>query len=251
MAEVLTFAAGGYRYLKGVFQYSAAVAAEPGFELERVRFRRLVSIPEGFRAIEAHLRAIGRPLTAFCACELRSPAPFTEAGFTTFNRQYVTPLTEWRIYDGGVNPVARSNVCPAIGAPAEPSFYAFSYTVAAVAGGGPSFIVAGGAEAPEGKSNYRDHIIRRGDVCPDALREKARFVLTEMERRMGAFNMEWKDATDTQLYTVHDVHPLLADEIVSRGATPGGLTWHYARPPVIDLEFEMDVRSVSRTLVLQ
>lgn len=38
MSEVLTFAAGGYRYLKGVFQYSAAVAAEPGFEIERASF---------------------------------------------------------------------------------------------------------------------------------------------------------------------------------------------------------------------
>src|SRR5688572_2106370 len=118
MAEVLTFDAGGYRYLKGVFQYSAGVAAESGFEIERVRFRRMLPLAEGFRSISAHLKAIGRPLTAFCACELRSPAPFTETGFESFNHQYVTPLAEWGIYRDGVNPVARSNVCPEIGAPA-------------------------------------------------------------------------------------------------------------------------------------
>ena len=31
------------------------------------------------------IKARGRPLTAFCACELRSPAPFTDAGFRGFN----------------------------------------------------------------------------------------------------------------------------------------------------------------------
>ena len=78
MGGAIAYPAGGYRYLKGMFQYSAGVAAEPGFEIERARFLRPVSLDEGFRAIAAHLAGIGRPLAAFCACELRSPAPFTE-----------------------------------------------------------------------------------------------------------------------------------------------------------------------------
>ncbi len=250
MAEVGTFAAGGYRYVKGVFQYSAGVAAAPGFEIERVRFRRAIALADGFRAIEAHLRALGRPLAAFCACELRSPAPFTETAFADFNREYVAPLTRWGIVTDELNPVARSNVCPALDAPGEPGFYAFSYTVPARAGACASFVVAGGAEAPEGKANYRDHIVRRGDISPEGLRAKARFVVAEMESRMQALGYGWSAATQTQLYTVHDVHPLLADELVARGATPGGLTWHYARPPVIDLEFEMDVRGVTRESVI-
>jgi hypothetical protein len=36
----------------------------------------------------------------------------------------------------------------------------------------------------------------------------------------------------------------MADEIVRRGAARPGLAWHYARPPVRDLEFELDCRSV-------
>jgi len=28
------------------------------------------------------------------------------------------------------------------------------------------------------------------------------------------------------------------------------LTWHFARPPVIDLEFEMDCRGVMREVVI-
>jgi hypothetical protein len=46
------------------------------------------------------------------------------------------------------------------------------------------------------------------------------------------------------------VHPFLADEIVRRGATRGGLTWHFCRPPVVELDYEMDVRGVARELVL-
>jgi len=49
---------------------------------------------------------------------------------------------------------------------------------------------------------------------------------------------------------VHDVHPFLAEEIVRRGATAHGLTWHFARPPVLGLDFEVDVRGVAREIVL-
>jgi hypothetical protein len=241
---VLPFERGGYRFVEGVFQYSAGVAAEPGHRIVRVQFRRPVPLEEGFRRIEKVIKAAGRPLTAFCACELRSPAPFTESGFAAFNKIYVGTLERWSIYDGKTNPVARSNVCPAIEPPAEPSFHAFSYTETA-ANAEPSFVIAGSGEAPEGRGNYRDHIVKRGDVSPEGLREKARFVLGEMERRMGALGFGWKDTTAAQLYTVHDVHPFLADEIVRRGAARSGLTWHYNRPPVVELEYEMDCRGVS------
>jgi hypothetical protein len=209
-----------------------------------------VPLAEGFRAIEAHLAAIARPLGALCACELRSPAPFTEEGFLVFNRAYVGALERWGIYRDGANPVARSNVCPEIDPPAAPSFYAFAYTVPARSGARPSFHIAGSGEAPEGKGNYQDHIIRRGDTSTDGLREKARYVLSEMERRMRMLGFGWPEVTATQLYTVHDVYPFLADDLVRRGATAGGLTWHFARPPVVGLDYEMDVRGISREIVL-
>jgi len=250
MGEVITFPSGGYRCIAGVFQYSAGVAAEPGVEIERARFLRAIPLQEGFGAIEAHLAAIGRPLAAFCACELRSPAPFTDDGFAAFNRIYVGTLERWGIFRDETNPVARSNVCPAVDPPTTPSFYAFSYTVPARAGARPSFHIAGSGEVPEGRGSYRDHIVRRGDTTVEGLREKARYVLGEMERRMQALGFGWAHVTGTQLYTVHDVHPILADEIVRRGAVPGGLTWHFARPPVVGLDFEMDVRGVAREIVL-
>jgi hypothetical protein len=75
-------------------------------------------------------------------------------------------------------------------------------------------------------------------------------VVEEMERRMRALGFGWEDVTDTQLYTVHDVHAWLGPDLAGRGAVRGGLTWHYARPPIEGLEFEMDVRGVSRGLVI-
>jgi len=243
METTTDFAAGGYRFIPAVFQYSGGVAASPGHEIERVRFRAPLPLAEGFHRIEQIITAAGRPLTAFCACELRSPAPFTERGFRAFNEAYVVTLGRWGLYDGTINPVARSNVCPQIDPPAEPSFHAFSFTRQA-ADAPPSFVNAGSGEAVEGQASYRDRIVRRGDTSPEALREKARYVLGEMERRMAALGFAWADATATQVYTVYDLYPFLADEIVRRGAARAGLTWHFCRPPVVDLDYEMDCRGV-------
>jgi hypothetical protein len=243
------FAPGGYRYVPGVFQYSAGVVASDGYRIERVTFRRPVPLRDGFDRIAGHLAALGRPRAAFCACELRSPEPMTEDGFRAFNQLYVGVLGAWGIVSDGRNPVARSNVCPALMPPAEPSFHAFSYTVPD-GGGAPSFVIAGSGEVPEGKDNYRDHIVRPGDTSVEGLRAKADFVLGEMEGRMAALGLGWADTTATQVYTVHDLHPFLAEAIVGRGAAALGLTWQYCRPPVAGLDYEMDCRGVATERVI-
>ena len=256
MLETALFEAGGYRYVRGPFQYSGGVAAEPGLVIERARFSRPLPLAEGFRRIEDYLGALGRPFTSFCACELRSPAPFTDQGFIDFNKVYVGTLERWGIYKDGENPVARSNVCPEIDPPEEPSFEAFCYTVPAPAGTGAtardpgSFVIAGSGEARDQPGMYKDKIVRFGEISPDAMRDKARHVLSVMEARMAALGLGWADATTTQAYTVHDLHPFLAEEIVRRGAARAGLTWYFARPPVLGLEYEMDLRGVPVERVL-
>jgi hypothetical protein len=238
------FAPGQYRFIPAVFQYSGGVAAEAGYRIERVTFHQPVPLAAGFARIRSFLEGRGRPLASFCACELRSPEPFSEAGFKAFNELYVGTLREWGIFDGRTNPVARSNVCPELHKPAEPSFHAFAFTVPAT-DASPSFCVAGSGECPEGQSNYRDHIVRRGDVSPDGLAEKARWVLGEMQRRLAALGANWSSTTAVQVYTVHDFHPLMARDIAVRGAARSGLTWHYCRPPVVDIDYEMDCRGVA------
>ncbi len=235
--------AGGYRYLPGVFQYSGGVQALDGFRIERVEFSRPLALADGFAFIERFMGEQGVPLTAFCACELRSPAPFTEAGFIAFNRHYCGTLERWGVMHDDKNPVARSNVCPELHKPAEPSFHAFCFA-RPVAGATGSFVISGSGEAEEGFASYRERIVRFGETSADAFREKGVFVLARMEERMAAFGVGWGDTTATHVYTVHDLYPFLADEIVRRGAAEHGLSWHFARPPVQGLEYEMDCRSV-------
>src|SRR6266581_4206708 len=100
------FSAGNYRFIPAVFQYSSGVAASSGFEVERVRFDKPIALADGFVQIAKYIQAAGRPPTSFCACELRSPAAFTDEGFKNFNLHYVKTLSDWGIYDGETNPVA-------------------------------------------------------------------------------------------------------------------------------------------------
>jgi hypothetical protein len=241
---------GGYAYVPGVFQYSAGVRALAGHRIERVRFASLLKLHDGFARIAALLRAANRPLTAFCACELRSPAPFTEAGFRAFNQDYATVLRDWGLLATGANPVARSNVCPEIDPPPEPSFHAFCYTVPDE-NAAPSFVVAGSGEVLEGKATYHEHVVAPGDTSADGMRAKARFVLGEMERRMAALGADWSRTTGVQVYTVFDIHPFLADAMVRRGAAAHGVTWQFARPPIVGLDFEMDCRAVMTERVIE
>ena len=243
------FVAGNYRFIPAGCQYSAGVAATPGFEIERVRFDRPVPLAAGFVQIAKYIEVAGRPLTSFCACELRSPAAFTDEGFRNFNLHYVKTLAEWGIYDGTTNPVARSNVCPEIDPPAEPSFHAFSFTRPS-GNTAPSFVIAGSGESLEGGATYAERTVRYRDLSPEGIKEKVRYVVGAMEKRMGEFGFGWREATAAQTYTVHDFYPVFAEELVRRGAARSGLTWHFARPPVIDLEYEMDCRRVLRELVI-
>ena len=249
MPDVIAFKPGGYRYLKAGFQFSSGVAADAGFEIERARLARPLPIAAGFAAVEAHLASLGLPSTAFAACELRSAEPFSEQGFEDFNREYVKTLARWGIYRDGVNPVARTNVCPQHDKPREPVLYAFSYAVPANSRRG-SFIVAGGAEVRGGVEGYAARTVRHGETSPDALAEKVRFVVDLMEGRLKALGFSWADAISTQAYTVHDIGALVGSLIAARGAMPGGLAWHFARPPVVGLEYEMDVRGAAREIVL-
>ena len=254
MEELPVFEAGGYRYIKAVFQYSGGVAAQPGHEIERARLLEPLPLREAYAAVEAHLKSLGRPTTAFCACELRSPDPFTDRGFIDFNKVYVQTLAKWGIYregDDALNPVARTNVCPMYLKPSEPVMHAFSYTVPAQRGAARgSFIVSGGGEARRGAGDYASRIVRLNDTSPEGLREKAAFVFAEMERRLTLLGFSWADAVSTHAYTVQNIGHLVGELMASRGACEGGLAWHYARPPVIGLEYEMDVRGAARESVI-
>ena len=215
-----------------MFPYSQGAVALDGYAIERACFARPVPLAEGFRRIAAHLEESGRPKTALCACELRSPKPFSFAGFGEFNRGYVAVLEQWGLFRDGRNAVARSNVAPEVNPPAEPSFHAFSYTVPAKHAA-RDFVVAGSGEWPEG-GRFPEDIVQ-------GLRNKVAWVLDMMETRMrGLGDFAFSDASAVQVYTVR---PFPMELVAQRAGS--AVAWHYCRPPIEGLEFEMDVRRIS------
>jgi hypothetical protein len=248
MYPTAVFKEGGYRYIPSVFQYSGGVAAEPGFQLEQVRFKSLLPIGDAFHYIEKHLNKIGRPLTSFAHCELRSPMQFDDQGFIAFNRKYVSTLEEWGIYQAEsqgasfINPVARTNVCPEYFGPTEVSMYSFTYTVPTNIGSLPSFVISGGGDARSGPEPYRERIIAYGDTSEAGLKLKMEFVANEMQQRLISLGFHWDDVTSAQAYSVHNIGSLVEEVFAKQKRMHCGINWYFARPPVAGLDFEMDLR---------
>ena len=255
MSSAREFTAGNYRYLPSVFQYSAGVAALAGYRLEQIRFKRAIPLQDGFSAIEKYLRQIGRPMTAFAHCELRSPKQFDDQGFIAFNQEYVKQLAAWDIFqapiDGNsaINPVARTNVCPEHHGPKVVSMLAFTYTVPDTHAA-TSFVLSGGGDARKGAEPYKDRIIAYGDISESGLNQKMAFVIAEMSARLNALGFTWQDVTKVQAYSIHNIANLVNELLAKPGLIPNGLTWYFARPPVAGLEYEMDLRGAINELFL-
>jgi hypothetical protein len=240
---------GDYQYLPGIPAFSSGVVATQGFEIVHVTLRALVPWREGFARIERHLKDAGRPRTALCGIELRIPGQFTPEGFNTFNDGYRSVLGEWGILrDGGENPIPRTNVSPVAMAPKEASLYAFDYTIPGVTPS-PTFIVAGAGEM---RDRGRNDIVRRGETSPDAMKEKARFVMTIMGDRLRGLGGDWSRVTALDVYTAYPIQSFLIDELLTPAGPAGihGVRWFPSRPPVEGLEFELDMRGVGRELVI-
>jgi hypothetical protein len=145
--------------------------------------------------------------------------------------------------------VARTNVAPEVHPPAEPVLYGFSYTRPCAVDLPPTFVVAGAGELPEGKL-AREAIIALGDTSPAGLEQKARLVMDLMENRLRGLGGDWSQVSHVDVYTVHSVAPLWPDVLLGRmgPSGPQAVHWHYARPPVQEIEFEMDLRGVRTEL---
>jgi hypothetical protein len=118
-------------------------ACSPNSPASGLKHGVFTSIVDLQAAIDRFIARIGRAPTAFCACELRSPARFTDAGFVAFNRHHVERLAAWGIFHDDINPVAHSNVFSEIDPATTPSFYAFSYAVPDENRAVRSFVAAG------------------------------------------------------------------------------------------------------------
>ena len=240
---------GDYRFLPGIIPFSSGVVARTGFEIVHATLARPVPWRRGFDFIAGHLARLGRPRQALCAIELRSPTQFTFQGFDEFNLGYRALLESWGLLVNGANPVARTNVVPVVRPPAEPSLYAFSYTVP---GGSrePSFVSAGAGEIRPGTAGPPG-IVRRGETSASALREKAAVVMDVMATRLKGLGGDWGDVSVIDVYTAYDVTPLLPDLGERVGlASIHGIHLYPSRPPIVELEFEVDLRGLRSELHL-
>ena len=240
---------GNYRFIPGITAFSSGVIANPGYQIVHATLGTPLPWRAGFQLIDKHLKEQGRGRTALCGIELRSPAPFTFDGFAKFNEGYRALLGEWGILVGDDNPIPRTNVAPVFAPPAEPSLYAFGYTVAG-ATPSPTFIVAGAGEMRD-RVQGAEGIVRKGETSPEAMKEKARFVMGIMQDRMRTLEADWARATTIDVYTAHPIFGFLEDLLKPAGpAAIHGLRWFPSRPPIQGLEFEVDLRGVGRELVL-
>jgi hypothetical protein len=234
---------GDYFFLPGISPYSRGVVSAPGFEIAHITFHRPVPYRRVFGLIKRHLESQGRPRAALCGIELRSPRPFSFGGFGEFNAGYARILEDWDLFVDDINPVARTNVAPEVDPPAEPVLFGFSYTRPCDPALPPTFVVSGAGELPEGVL-APEAIIRAGDTSPDAMIRKASFVLDLMERRLEGLGAGWSGVTSLNLYTVHPLERILPEVILRRAGPAGshGARWFFSRPPIVGIEFEMDLR---------
>jgi len=241
---------GNYRFVKGSGPYSSGAVAAPGYEVVHAIFHPLAPLGAAFGFIEKHLKAAGRPIQGLCGMELRIPRALSIQDFNAFNQPYIDKLKQWDVHVQGLNPVARTNVAIAVMPVTEASVYGFCYTVPSDAPP-KTFVIAGAGELREGDL-AEDLIVSRGDTSQSGLTAKADRVLAIMSERLKAMELTWADATQSNIYTVHNIHPLMESTILPRlgDAARHGVRWHYSHPPVLEIEYEMDVRGLRRELTV-
>lgn len=250
----LTSTAAGYDYLPGADPandpYCDGVVAQPGHEIIHVVLRTPRPWRDAFAALPGFMASRGRPISALCAVELRSPEARSFDGFAEFNASYLEVLDAHGLRIDGHNPLARTNVAPQTDPPGEIVMHAFSFT-AASAVDGPTFVSAGSGELIEGEL-ADSAIVAPGDLSADGLRQKVRHVMDTMTSRLDRMGVGWDDVTTTDIYTLADPATVLAEVRPRlRSAARHGMLWHPSRPPVAGLDFEMDVRGVHQELVLE
>lgn len=241
---------GGYRFLPGIEPYSSGVIAESGFEIVHVTLAKPLPWYEGLQGARRYLERIDLTQHALCGVELRCPEPHTMGGFIDFNRDYRELLEEWDLLVDGENPVARTNVAPVTSPPSETVLFGFSY-VAPSQTYATTFVIAGGGELPTRKLDEQ-RIVRLGEVTPEAMLEKARCVVDIMRTRLEGLGATDEQLTMIDVYSAHDLRTSL-DKVLIPGlpaAAHLGVRWFYSRPPIRNIEFEMDMRGVQQELVL-
>jgi hypothetical protein len=227
------FPAGNYRYVAAPRRpFSSGIVADAGFDLVHAVFFRPVPLAAGLEAARRHVESAGRPVTALAAFELRIPEPLSREGFDAFNEPYVERMAALGLRSGDDWVTARTNVSPTTAPVAEPSLYAFTYTVVGTRPV-PAFRLSGATET------------RRDGTPADRLRS----IVSALATPMGELGVSWEAATAVNVYGATGAP---ADEVVAAfgAAALHGISWFPSLPPLRDFEFEIDARGVGMEILL-
>ncbi len=247
---------GNFSFVPAHGTYSRDVLPHDGYQIVHATFALPMPLVTGFDVIKTHLSGLGRPIQALCGMELRIPNALGFEEFGDFNLQYVKLLDTHKLRIGTGSDtkatMTRTNVAPETAAakPIESSVFAFSYVVpGSRTSGRKSFVCSGSGELT---GNTRDSIVALSDVSPSGLQAKAHWVMQMYAARLLSLGLSWQDATTINLYCVHSPNSFFEQEILSVMGSSAwlGVHWHYARPPVLDIEFEADVRGTALELYL-
>jgi hypothetical protein len=238
--------AGGYVVLPAGGVFCGGVLPMPGREIVHALFKPFIPLQDAWGLIEAYLKSQGLPVQALCGMELRTPQQLTFEGFRAFNAPYTEQLRKWDLVLGNYSAVCRTNVVPALDTPRAPSVHAFSYCAPA-SGAGTTFCVSGTADI-----DSRGKIVAEGDVSPAGMRKRIEHCFEVITERLAMLELDWTAATHIDLCVVHDLPGLMEAVVVPglQGAAARGVRVHFARPPIIGAEVELECRGVRREIVL-
>jgi hypothetical protein len=84
------------------------------------------------------------------------------------------------------------------------------------------------------------------------MHEKAEHVMAHLQTTLDALGVSWADATNVNLYTAHVDGGYLDDAVFARigRAARYGVHWMYSKPPIQEIEFELDARGTGEELFL-
>lgn len=239
---------GNYHFLRGGAAFSGAVVADEGYSIVHVTLLNPLPVAEGFDFIADYLAKQNRPAQAVCAIELRSPRQLDMADFAAFNNGvYLPALNKHALLIDGAGPMTRSNLAVEINPPSRQVIYAFSYTVPATEqNAGRDFVLSGAADMKGSE------IVRAGETSDDAMREKAMYVMEELQERLDALNLKWDDCTAFNVYTVYNIFPFMREVFLEKigRAQWEGVKWYFTRAPIIGLELEADARCARREMYI-
>jgi len=239
---------GGYHFLKGIDPYSCGVISNDGYEICHAICSNPIPWREGFEFIDQYLRERNLARHALCAVQLRSPKSYSMEDFINYNREYSEVLHGWDLSVAGVNPLARSHLIPLTLKLKVPVMHAFSYVVANNNANRPTFIVAGAGELLNGGALNDENIVCPHQTDAVSMKLKAECVMDAMVERIKGLGAKWEWVTSVDVYTRHPIDKLLNDVIKPRlsRALRCGVTIQDNSPPVEAIEFEMDMRGITK-----